>query len=72
MEALLRKIDYIMNTVSQYLNYNIDKYNNISNIYINYKKACNSFSNIIYLSEDYYIINALKRNNGYIMNLKIK
>lgn len=66
IENLLRKIDYIMNIVSQYLNYNIDKYNNISNIYINYKKACNSFSNIIYLSEDYYIINALKRNNGYI------
>lgn len=66
LEKVIEKINYIINEVSKYLKYNIDKYNNVSNIYLNYKKVNINFSNIIYLSEDYYIKNALKKNNGHI------
>lgn len=62
------KLNEIVNKVANYLNIDISKYNNVSYIYNLYREIQSDFSNVIYLSEDRYIMNALEKNNGYIWN----
>ena len=64
----ITKLNECINIISKYLQIDITKYNNVSYIYNLYRKANEKFSNIIYLSENIYILKALKKNNGHLWN----
>ena len=62
------KLDETINKVSDYLKIDTSKYDNVSYIYKLYKQVNSEFTNIIYLSENRYILEALEKNNGHLWN----
>ena len=65
---VITQLDETINKVSDYLKIDVSKYNNVSYIYKLYKQVNSEFTNIIYLSENRYILEALEKNEGHLWN----
>lgn len=68
---IINKLEEVINKISNYLNIDISRYNNVSYIFGLYKKINKNFSNLIYLCEDRYVEKALKKNNNQLWNYLI-